>query len=508
VLLVNPMLSRVFGGSGRYVPLGLEYMKGRLCGEGFSAEIYNLDFPGPGESRTRPPRDLVAGFIQRKDYEGLFRQLRKPLEDRGSIWWTDFADTLKKVSPAIVGIGMNTPQYHAGMTAARIVREVLPGAKLVAGGIHPTVMAGDVLAGEVFDVAAAGEGEKTVVRLARHFIRGEGDLESIPGIRFKRGKETVWTGPVDQLDDLDTLDFPSRECLAGAGDRVPTVEYSASIITKRGCPFRCSYCAPSALWPRSGTRYRSAENVAEEIDYLKRRFELAYLYIYDDTFNIKKSKVMKFCDTLASRRTGLNWHCYVRADRLDDEQAGEMKRAGCDSVYIGCESGSQDLLDRMNKNLEVDDLRRAVEISRRHGFRVVCSFIAGHPDETPASLAASENLARELSPDKTVVFFMVPFPGSEMYVSLKEKGLIRTFDWFLFNMSNPSLIERGNVSDKEIIDFADRVQEELSPETSGHGIEKLKPAFILKKLRSVRSMGRLLHLARRFLETATGRDHY
>jgi len=225
VVLINPMHDRVAGAPNPAVPLGLEYMKQRLRENGFSAEVINLDCEPPGGARGRPAAAQRGATFRPLDAATLEARKRR-VTDRRERWWLDFEAALRAPAPKLVGVSMVTPQFHAAATAARVARETIPGVRVVAGGIHPTVMPEDVLSTGLFDAVAVGEGENTILGLARLFVRGEGGLEDIDGICFLRDGAPARTRPVALIEDLDSLGFPERDCIVPPGARLATAGYS------------------------------------------------------------------------------------------------------------------------------------------------------------------------------------------------------------------------------------------------------------------------------------------
>lgn len=486
------MFRRVFGPAEMNVPLGLEYMNRALRDAGFASDVCNLDYgPPPSRSgKTGPALFDGSGFAE----------LKKLVEDPGAQWWLDFRQTLLELRPSLVGISMVTPQHTAAVMAARIVKETLPETLVVAGGIHCTAMPEETLASGAFDAVAVSEGERTIVAIAKAAASG-GGLSAIPGLCV-RGDDgaPLRTAPVEIIKDLDALNFPVRECIVPPGSRDSTAGYSAGIITGRGCPFHCVYCARNALWLHAPARLRSVENVVEELAALKKDYGISYFYILDDTFNFKRGRVAEFCEALMRARLGLSWQCKLRPDLVDEPQARLLRRAGCDSAYLGVESGSPEILRKMKRAAISAHAERAVANLKRERVFTICSFIAGHPDETPETFAETESLIRKLSADRTMVWFMIPYPGSELYAELEKSGAIRSYDWFSYAMNNATLIRREGISDDELIGGVLAIYASLKS-TATRRRWLLQPARVWKKLLTVRSPARFGHLVKRFIQT-------
>ena len=478
VLLVNPMFHRVFGPSDMHVPLGLLYLKSALAAKGLRAEVCQLDYE-PGATASGADWDTLKARVQ----------------DTSQPWWRRFRRILDTVQPRIVGVGMVTPQFHAGAAAAQVAREQLPDAALIAGGIHPTAMPRETLTQGGFDYVVTGEGETVLPRLARHIINDAGRVRDIPGVALMHNGEYLHTGPAPLVKNLDTLPLPALSVITPDGRRTPAFRYSASMITGRGCPFNCTYCARSALWPRGNIRLRSVQHVMREIKRLRRRFELSYIYFEDDTFNQNAARVAEFCDAMRRTAPELGWQCKVRADRVDASQVRRMARAGCDSVYIGVESGAPEILRKMKRPDTLEHALRAVALFKKQHIFTHCTFIAGHPDETRDTLAATEQAVATLAPHKASVFFMVPYPGSEIFEQLRESDGLITDDWFRYTLKNPDLIRRQHIRNRELEERVMAMYRAMPDADRARRAHRLRPAFILRKLRGARSLSRLRVLA-------------
>lgn len=298
---------------------------------------------------------------------------------------------------------------------------------LVAGG--PLPMCDPWPFQEYFDVVVRGEGERTVCELLREWRRGA-DLTHVPGIVLRRvggsGTEarpnTLFTADRPLEADLDALPRPARHLFPNAdyirhGKR--KYGYSIStVMSTRGCPFRCEFCSNVVFG--GSYRERSPENVVDEVEQVLR---LGYdrISFADDVFTLKKERVLRVCAEIRRRKLDFHWECLGRVDSLDEPTAREMRGAGCTRIYFGVESGSQRILDQMNKRTTPEEARQAVEAAHRAGLEVGAFFILGYPGDTDETVLATLKYAGSLPLDYLGLTMPYPLPGTALYDRVRNR---------------------------------------------------------------------------------------
>jgi anaerobic magnesium-protoporphyrin IX monomethyl ester cyclase len=252
-------------------------------------------------------------------------------------------------------------------------KERNPDCTLILGGPGPSGVADEIISSFPWvDIVGIGEGEETIVELVRA-LRTGGDLNSVRGIAYRDGRIARRTPPRPRIKNPDAVAFP-------AYDRLDLSRYTCvPIVTGRGCPFRCAFCDVGPLWGNR-TCFRSVENVVEELTLLRDAHALETVHIADDTFNLKRSRVEALCGEL--KRLGMGWTCLSRVDMLDEALLERMADAGCRSLFLGIESGSDAVLTRINKRFSIEEATRTAELAARYVKQVVTSFIWGFPFET------------------------------------------------------------------------------------------------------------------------------
>jgi radical SAM superfamily enzyme YgiQ (UPF0313 family) len=274
------------------------------------------------------------------------------------------------------------------------------------------------------DYVVIGEGEITICELINH-LRGaeKPTLAEIKGIAYNYNGSVQRNPQRAVLQDLDCLSFPER-------DLVDIQQYktlwrkrhgyfSMNIVTTRGCPFHCNWCAK----PIYGQVYhsRSPENVVEEMILLNNNYHPDHLWFCDDIFGLKPGWVEKFADTIQKMNAGIPFKCLSRADLiLKDNTAEHLSRAGCQTVWIGAESGSQKILDAMEKGTTVKQIYESTALLRRNGIRVGFFLQYGYPGETKSDIESTLQMIKDCRPDEIGVSVSYPLPGTKFYENVRQ----------------------------------------------------------------------------------------
>jgi radical SAM superfamily enzyme YgiQ (UPF0313 family) len=307
----------------------------------------------------------------------------------------------------IYGITGVTPQYWYMQKIIHRLKEREPDCTVVAGGVHATVLPNHLLEQTKVDYVVTGEGEYSMLRIMVA-IESKNPLEKgiIKGV---------------QVDLLDNLPFPDRESLDYYEYMKPqTYAYlkdnvkEGSIITSRGCPHRCAYCASNKIWGRT-VRYRSPENVYTELRYLKDRFDIGLCNFVDDTFILNKKRIYKICELI--KPLGIKWFFLTRVDHVDYELFLELKKAGAISVTFGFESGSNRMLKFLNKNTTVEQAYNAIRIAKRVGLEIRGQMMVGLPSETEEDVELTADFIRKTKKDVTKfgIHVFQPIPGCDIW---------------------------------------------------------------------------------------------
>jgi anaerobic magnesium-protoporphyrin IX monomethyl ester cyclase len=327
-------------------------------------------------------------------------------------------------SPDIVGVYSMVSLTRNTLAVAQLVREILPGTLLVAGGPLPTVFPGRYT--EHFDAVFRGEADVTFPQFCRDYLEeratlstlGRLPLDSYRGL-FVPDHGLHVDNPVVHHPESELAAFP----LPYRGDfdhaayqtawREKTGTQTTSMIVTLGCPYGCDFCSKPIFG--NEVRRRPLDAVFEEVDQIR---ALGYdgLWIADDTFTLDAAYLEEFCRRIAP--LGLGWTCLSRANGIQPAAARLMRASGCKRVYLGLESGSQETLRLMNKQLTLEQGVRAAEVYRGAGIEVAAFFIVGYPGETVATIESTFALALSLPLDEISFNVPMPLPGSRLFERL------------------------------------------------------------------------------------------
>lgn len=346
-----------------------------------------------------------------------------------------------------------TPNYKSAHMVAKLVKEVSKETTVIMGGAHPTVLPVETLQDPNVDIVVRGEGELTAFEVTES-IAGRLQLKDIAGISFKENGKIIQTPERVPIEDLDSLPLPARHLLPVEKYRpfFPDQLFKApveAILTSRGCPFRCIFCAARVISGRK-YRWRSPKKVIEEIELLINEYGIQQLGIIDDTFTADKKRAEKICEELITRKLNkdLVWLCATRVDAVDRDLLKKMCEAGCRSISYGIESGSQRLLNLIRKGISLDQAKKAVKSTKEAGIECRGTFILGLPTETRNESMETINFAKELDLDFAKFSLATPYPGTELHDIAVSDGNL-SIDWSMlssmigFSECDPAYVPTG-----------------------------------------------------------------
>lgn len=322
--------------------------------------------------------------------------------------------------PDVVGLNIFTSLAGEAQRIARLIKDNFPGMYLIAGGPHATILPYETLREKCIDICVIGEGESTVVNLLDSLGKNL-PLEKIDGIAFLRNANIVFTNPREYIQDLDTLPFVDRELMpkdviyGRAG--YPLENPCAFIMTVRGCPYACSFCKPGLdKIFGSRVRRRSPENVIKEIIELKGKYGIRGLWINDDTFTFDAKWVNKFCDLITEGKLDISWYINARLNNVDEQLFIKMRKAGCVSVVLTPEVGSERIRNIvLNKQITDKEIEEAFKVCHKIGLAVQANIMLGSPTETEADLKLSLDLIRKIQPHYMNISYTTALPGTYLY---------------------------------------------------------------------------------------------
>lgn len=337
--------------------------------------------------------------------------------------WSEAAirQQLTALKPDVVGISQWTHNRHVSRDLAALVRREIPGCTIVMGGGHATFCYRELLGkGSPVDIVILGEGETALIEVVNRCADGQVWGE-VRGIAFRRNGDVVVNAASTPLADLDRLPFASRFMENAIGvDRELQSEF---IITARGCPSACHFCSSPEFWHRR-VRFRSPGHIVDEILYIRDTCGLMYFSLRDDTFTADRKRAIAFCRLLIERKAHILWNCQSRVTALDEELLTWMKRAGCECVQLGVESGSQAILDKLGKAITPPQVEQAAAQIRKIGINLSVYLISDVPGETKDDIRQTMDLIRRIRPDDGYVSPLAYFPGTRLFEDALAVGRI------------------------------------------------------------------------------------
>jgi anaerobic magnesium-protoporphyrin IX monomethyl ester cyclase len=359
----------------------------------------------------------IAGIETRVfDYAGSFGHI------------DPFFQEIADYAPDLVGLTSYTPYLGYFHKITTSLRSRLRGAAMVVGGAHPTAWPEWTLRNmPQFDYAMVGECDRAIVRLAEMIAGKGGGASDVPGLVFRKEGGVVVNKP-DFIDSLDSLPQVDRGPLDRYYQQKMYWDMAARgsldmMITSRGCPYRCTFCFK--VEPRY--RDRSAPHVMEEFEILKKR-GVKSIHIQDDAFTANKKRCNEICDELIRRKYRFDLKVRSRVNSVDEDLLRKLKAAGVRQIIYGFESGSQIVLDSMNKKTTVEMNRRAVDLTKKVGIACYGEIMVGMPGETPATVNETLAFLLEKKPIIGYVPVLYPLPTTPVYEEAKRDGRL-VGDW-------------------------------------------------------------------------------
>ena len=326
--------------------------------------------------------------------------------------WTIVRRAIEDEAPDLIGVGATSPTLPAAARVAAMSKELAPARPVVLGGVHPTLdPIGSLAAAPGVDWLVLGEGELPFAALGDAIEDGRlDDARRTPGVAWRGERGELHLNPPERPPDPDHLPFPLRDRLVGAG--APHASLFQGVLTARGCPFDCSYCAAPTLSGRR-VRFRSVDHVMAELRALVEDHGIRELFFHDSVFTLDRRRTLALTERLAP--LGLRFTCQTRVDRVDPEICAALARAGCQQIMLGIESGAEETLARVGKPTPRKPIQRAVRQVRAAGIRAAAFFMIGFPWETRAHIKATRALATRLKLDAAHLFSAAPLPGTRLW---------------------------------------------------------------------------------------------
>ncbi len=337
---------------------------------------------------------------------------------------------VRGLNPRIVGLGATTPEIQAAEDLAALVKADRPETAVVLGGPHPTLDPDGVLAVPGVDAVLRGEADFSFSEFCRAWLGGQRDGFDVTGLSYRTNGETVHRPDRALMADLDAGPMPARHLLDMSLYRNYGRVYKRRpvqvMISSRGCPFRCIFCAHEIFGHRY--RFNSAERMIEEVKLLMRDYGAREILFREDNFTASKDRVYRFCELVHRENLDVSWMALSHCNSIDADLVRAMKEAGCWHLGMGVESGSPEIQRTLGKNLDLDRAREAFEVVQRAGIRTLAFFMIGNYLDTPETVRQTIDFACRLNTDFAIFTITTPFPKTVLFEKAVEDGLITNFD--------------------------------------------------------------------------------
>ena len=430
VALVNPPYP-IEAPQAIFLPLGISYLTAVLEKNGYTVDVIDCQTTHPTQ----------------KDLEDKFRSL----------------------NPDIIGVTSATLTYNPALDILKAAKSALPKAATMIGGPHVTVRDQETFTeSQYVDIVVRGEGEMTMLELAKLISEGsQKKISQVAGITFQKNGQVFRNPDRHFMQDIDSLPRPAHNHFEVGRYKILNKTY-LPIITSRGCPFSCAFCAAYKMCGR-GFRARSPTNVVDELEWLRDEFGAGAFAFYDDTFTFDVPRAIAICDEIQKRKLDLPWDCRTRVDKVSKELLTKLHDTGCQLIHFGVESGNQQILNLMRKGTTVEQNARAIKLTKEAGISVAISLVIGYPGETPQQLQETIEFIYKTKPDYVYMCEAVPYPGTELYDYTKSLGLELASDWSLYH-------EQTQVFNNKLLPL-----EKLEESKKEFYDRYLSPSFYLKK---------------------------
>lgn len=386
--------------SSAIVPAALLYIHAWLIKNNINSKIIDIKIGRPSISLTKSQIDQAKSAI---------------------------LDKVKTLKPRYIGIPCYTAEFWDAIDLCKRIKAIHK-CTIIVGGLHVSIKADDFFfKNSPIDMAVIGDGQYPLVEIIKRIDSGK-DIDGVEGV-VMRGKDgNLQIQGASSFVDWEILPNPDYSQLNMEYYSKPhtgiirnLILSGVHIFTTIGCPFLCTFCANS----NRKVRYRPIANVIEEIEELKNSYNIDSFYIFDDTFLLKKSRVIEFTEGLKNRKIGLIWAMETRVNLIDEETVKLIKQAGCMQIDFGVESGSNESLIRMKKGITEEQIIKAFDICKKYNLRTLANFMFNTPGETAEDVEKTLDIMKKTAPTRLSVCLTVPFPGTAIYNEYVEPPLTK-----------------------------------------------------------------------------------
>jgi radical SAM superfamily enzyme YgiQ (UPF0313 family) len=354
--------------------------------------------------------EILDAACEKIDYSGLYKEVQRR-------------------NPKVVGVYTSTFSLYDSYKVAKLVKEVSHGITVILGGPHIEIYPEESLNLPEIDFVVISEGEISFTELINCLVKKK-DFSLVKGIGYKKNGSLYFTERRPMISNLDELPFPVRQ-LTGYHryySFIGSKKIATTIMSSRGCPHRCSFC----YIPYQGSlRMRSAKSVISEIEECI-KLGIKEFFFFDENFTINEKLVIDICDEIISNRLNIIFYIRSRIDTVSEEMLKKLKKAGCQRIQFGVESGSPRILKIMNKKINLEQIEKTFEMTKKIGIPTFADFMLGYPGETEEEIELSIKFAKKIDPDFVQYGVTMFLPQTKIYEDALKNRLLKEDYWRIF----------------------------------------------------------------------------
>lgn len=408
VLLINPPFYRIIGFYNRYFPLALTLIAGALKRAGHEVAVYNAEL-------YKNPQNLDYSLLPQK-----YPAFLDSLKDNNHPVWNEVTKTIRDFQPDLIGISIYTTFAASAFQTAKISKVIFPDCPIVVGGPHATSKADEVLKIAPFiDFVIKGKGAEPMVALANQLRAGLKQFSAIEGLSYRENSKQIHNPEKGFTNSPEDSYIPDRSLLMD--EKLYSSEDMGLIMSTIGCPYNCTFCASHI----KKVHYRPVDDIIKEIKLVKENYGTTQFTFKDDSFTLNKTRVYELCNELIRQKIKICWECNTRVNLVDEDLLKLMKKAGCNYLKIGIESGSEKILSKINKGISCEQSRAAAKIIKKSGIHWSAYFLIGLLGETKEDIYKTLDFMYELKPDLALLGVYENFPGTAMFQEGVEKNIVK-----------------------------------------------------------------------------------
>ena len=388
---------------------------------------------------------------------------------------------IRKAIPDVVGITAMTFTMTDVMLTARLVKNNAPKSKIVLGGPHVDIYPKETIKLPEIDYVITREGEYPFLQLVSHIDQGDlPDYSYINNLLWKDCNGDIkCSNTKNEMNNYSLMPFPARDLTnINSYYSIMTNNYPVTtLITAKGCPYECIFCYKHY----NKISYRTPNNVVDEMFYIK-EMGIREIFFVDDTFYVNPIIAMKICNEMIERKVDIPWGARARVNNISEEMLAIFKKAGCNRLHIGVESGNDRILSNLNKNITTKMAEKAFSLCHKHKIDTLAYFILGNPGETEREAEDTINFAKKLNPSFAQFSRMTPFPATKLYQMALDRHIFENDYWKEY-AKNPynSITPRywtENFSENRLAELVDYATRQFY----------VRPRYIFKSLTKIKGL--------------------